>query len=115
MNDELTTNLIRQHLDSSSEEIDQPTLMRLSYARMQALARYDAYKSQRKFAWGNVLVGYVNSTETYLRNYFRTTVMLCFVLFFSGVIYWQNVVEQDSTELDVAILTDDLPIDAYVD
>ena len=115
MNDELTVDLIRQQLDSSSAKLGSSTLIRLNEVRMQALTRYDAHHAPRKFGWINALAGSANSTESHSNNYFRTFAMLCLAILFSGIIYWQNAAEQDFTDLDIAILTDDLPVDAYVD
>jgi hypothetical protein len=115
MNDELTVDLIRQQLNSSSAKLGQPTLIRLSEVRMQALARYDSHKTSRRFACINALAGSVNSTESHRNNYYWSTALLCLAILFGGIIYWQNVIEQDITDLEIAILTDDLPIDAYVD
>jgi inorganic pyrophosphatase len=33
----------------------------------------------------------------------------------SGFGYWQNTYENDHSELDIAILTDELPVHMYVD
>jgi hypothetical protein len=33
----------------------------------------------------------------------------------SGVSYWQHTSERDHSAIDIAILTDDLPVHMYVD
>ncbi len=115
MNEELNVDLIRQQLNCSSAKLDQPTLMRLKGARVQALARFDARNSSRSFVWISALAGLGHDTKFHRHNYYWATVLLCIALLCGGIGYWQNVTEHDSSDLDIAILTDDLPIEAYVE
>jgi len=41
--------------------------------------------------------------------------MLLAASLFSGIAYWQHVMDNDTSDEDIAILTDDLPIQYYVD
>ena len=115
MNEGLEVDLIRQQLNRSSAKLDQPTLVRLGEARMQAMARYDARNASRSFVWVSVLAGLGHATKSHRHNYYWATVLLCIVLLCGGIGYWRNVIEHDSSDVDIAILTDDLPIEAYVD
>jgi hypothetical protein len=115
MNEKLNVDLIRQQLNCSSAKLDRPTLMRLRGARMQALAHYDARNTSRSFVWLRALAGLGHNTRFHRNNYYLATVLLCIALLCGGIGYWQNVTEHDSSDVDIAILTDDLPIEAYVE
>ena len=41
--------------------------------------------------------------------------MLLAASLFSGITYWQQAIDNDTGDVDIAILTDDLPIQYYVD
>jgi hypothetical protein len=115
MNEYLNVDLIGQQLNCSSANLDQPTLMRLRVARMQALARYDVRNTSRSFVWISALAGLGHDTKSQLNIYYWATALLCIALLCGGIGYWQNVTEHDSSDVDVAILTGDLPIEAYVE
>jgi hypothetical protein len=115
MNKELNADLIRQQLNRSSAKLDQPTLMRLREARMQALARYDGRNTSRSFIWVSTLAGSAHYTKSHRNHYYWAAVLLCIALLFGGISYWQSETEHDSSDVDIAILTGDLPIEAYVE
>lgn len=104
MNQRLRPEQIKQLLNNSLTRLEQPTLARLRDAREQALARYDVRIAAPAFAWAG-------SSQRKSR-YFAAAVLLAAILF-SGVTYWHH--EHDVSEVDVAILTDELPIEVYVD
>ena len=113
MNDELNTESIRQLLNRSSAKLEQPTLERLRDGRMQALARYDARRTAPRFVLAGGLGGHISGSHR--THYYWAFAVLVAVLLFGGVTYWQHATELDSSEVDIAILTDDLPMAAYVD
>lgn len=109
MNQKLHSEQIRQLLNSSLTRLEQPTLARLRHAREQAVARYDAHSTAPAFAWAG---NWYAAGSHHKSHYFAAAVLLAVILF-SGVTYWHR--EHDVSEVDIAILTDDLPIEVYVD
>lgn len=100
---------VRQVLDSSLEQIEPPVLSRLRQAREQALARHDAATVSRASGWA---ARWHFDTPHYKFRYFAAAAVFAVALF-SGVTYWQH--EHEAGEVDVAILTGELPIEVYVD
>jgi len=115
MNENLNTEAIRQHLNRSSARIEQPTLARLRDARAQAMARFDARSTAPALVWAGALPGLGHATESHQKSHFWATVLLLAALLFSGAAYWQHSADHDNSDVDIAILTGDLPIDVYVD
>ena len=113
MNEKLNTQTIKQLLNSSSARLEQPTLARLRDVRMQALARHDARSTAPAFAWAGALTG--SEHGSHRGHYYRASAVLFAALLFSGVNYLQHLTDHDNSDVDIAILTDDLPIDVYVD
>ena len=116
MNENLNTEAVRQALNRSSSRIGQNTLTSLRSARELALARYDARNTAPAFAWAGILTGGGRASGSHHRSYYYwlAAALLAAVLF-SGATYWQHALEHDISDEDIAILTDDLPIDVYVD
>ncbi len=118
MNENLNTESIRQLLNRSSCRLQQPALARLRDLRTQALARYDEHVNAPVFAWtgaASTSLGHTVSPHRGHYYYYCAAAVLLAALLFTGTTYWQHVTEHDNSEVDIAILTDDLPIDAYVD
>jgi fatty acid desaturase len=113
MNKKLNTESIRQMLNRSSARLDQPTLARLRDVRVQAMARYDARSTAPAFALAGALSGALHGAHR--SHYFWAGIVLFAALLFSSATYLQHALEHDNSDVDIAILTDDLPIDAYVD
>jgi len=104
MNENLNLDAIRQLLNRSLGQLDQPALASLRHAREQALQRHTpggVYGRWQLVATRNAAVAW-----------FAAVLM---VIGLSGGVtyYWQQT--QDNSEIDLAILTDDMPVDVYVD
>jgi hypothetical protein len=116
MKKNLNTQSIKQLLNRSSAELGQPTLARLRDARMQALERFDARSTVPAFAWaGSASSHSGHAGDFHHKSRFWATAVLLAALLFSGVNYLQHLADHDNSDVDIAILTDDLPIDVYVD
>ena len=115
MSKKLNMESIRQLLNRSSVQLDQPALARLRVARTQALERYDARTTVPAFAWAGGWTGFGHSSGSHRNHYYLAIAILLAAFLYSGASYWQHVIEHEKSEIDIAILTDDLPIDAYVD
>ena len=104
----MNTDKIREHLDSSLDTIDGKTLEDLKSARQNALSRYEAHEL--------VLEGH----GTFHFRHPKIGVwlpMAAFVLGVCAILYWGTAREAppDSTDIDAALLADDLPVPAYTD
>ena len=111
----LNTESIRQLLNRSSAKLEQPTLAGLRNARMQALSRFDARSAAPAFALAGMAHHFGHIFGSHRRHYYWASAVLFGALLFSGATYWQHYNEIDNSEVDIAILTDDVPISAYVD
>jgi hypothetical protein len=117
MNEKLNTESVRQLLNSSSVQLGQPTLARLRDARAQALERYDARSTAPAFVWAGANSTSSGHSGLYRSRYYYycAAAVLLAALLLSFATYWQHANEHDTSDVDIAILTDDLPIDAYVE
>ena len=111
----LNTESVRQLLNCSSAKLEQPTLARLREARMLALSRFDARSSVPAFALAGMTHRLGHAFDSHRRQVYWASAVLFGALLFSGAAYWQHYNEIDNSEVDIAILTDDVPISAYVD
>jgi len=120
MSNEDTARKIAGHLRRGLERIDSHTAQRLQAARNAALDRYNP-RSVYEMAWAGA-----GSRSGYARyfnfRYLFSTAALVLVVI-GGGLYWQNVQyyaqinrqANEFAELDAGLLTDDLPIPAYLD
>ncbi len=102
MNEYLNTDATRQLLNRSLAQLDPSTLAALRRAREEALARHAASEQ----AWWNF--GRRRVAATWL-----ATVLIMLSVFGGISYYWQQT--HDNSETDLAILTDDMPAEVYVD
>ena len=106
---------IKQLLNRSLAQLDQPTLAHLRAARLQALSRYEARSTTLPLlAWNGEHVAWHTSVLRHSIHYWIGAILLVFSLF-SGIAYWQHAMDNDTSDLDIAILTDDLPLQYYAD
>ncbi len=102
MNNHMNTNEIRQLLNRSAGQLEQNTLAGLRKAREQAMLRHDP-GAQGRWAWvGN----WKHSPAAWV-----ATLLLTLSLVGGGAYYWEM---HDNSDVDLAILTDDLPANLYV-
>jgi hypothetical protein len=113
----LNTAPIKKLLNQSTALINHHDLEQLHYARDKALTQHRVLHNAPVLAWlchHGITLGTNFSKHKQLD---RALVLLFIIALFSGVTYWQqiNEHEHDHSEIDIAILTDDLPMDVYVD
>jgi|SRR5687767_6984556 hypothetical protein len=112
--DELARRVVKA-LDRGVESLDAGTRERLAAARRLALSRHrEAPEPVWGLAWA---LNAISSRGTHRQSSTRYLLAACaFVLAISGVAYWQATAPTpDFAEIDVNLLTDELPINAYLD
>lgn len=108
--DRINPDRIAQLLNISTRQLDQQTLSALSRARQAALSRQSAHTHVLGFITGRWTFGlFPQFTQPLL------VAALLAIVVFGGTSYWQHAQEQQISDLDVAILTDELPIEVFVD
>src|SRR5438309_11789798 len=116
MNEAQITKKIRAYLDRSTAGLKAGTAYRLQRARHEALSRL----SDPKYAAGLTLAGAGTGTFGGGRRLLADArIWIGVLLLVGGVLYfqhWQSVQQaRDIEETDAAILTSELPIEAYLD
>lgn len=102
---------ISRILDQSTQDLDDATVSALQQARAKALQRQAAPARSLQLAgsgWTSVLVPH--STQQWI-----TAGLLALVLASGASMWWQHNHHQQIVELDVEILTDELPIEIFLD
>ena len=110
---ETARNIVRM-LDQGTRDMGGDTAARLAAAREQALAGYRE-TPLRNMAWVMQLASRVTGRPvTGLRYLFPAAILILGLI---GIVYWQsgNGRNHELADLDARLLTDDLPIDAYLD
>lgn len=107
---------IAQLLTESTRQLDAGTLSALVTARQNAMKRHARHAPA--FAFTPVSAhGSIHWTEKLVPHSAQQwlAIILLAVTLVAGTGFWHHTQEQQISEIDVAILTDDLPIEALVD
>jgi hypothetical protein len=113
MNEMQFGNKVRQVLNRGLAGVEAATAERLRAARERALSHQRAELSPA-LAWADNLVGRAGGWGSIAWRILLPIAML--VLALAGLQYWQqNQRIEQIEEIDAQLLTDDLPIDAYLD
>lgn len=103
---------IKQQLDRTLN-FEPSTLGRLKAAREQALARQRLSRPAFALAWVDAVVGRLPGVPASAGIVLAGTTL---VLALFGVQYWQKMpTVEEIADIDTALLTSDLPINAYLD
>lgn len=115
MNRKLNTREIGKLLDRSAAQLDQDTLTKLASARRTALQYQQTTQHAPALAWltEHGLIHNHSSSHRKVVNLGIAAVLAALLL--GGMVYWQHTHEHDHSDIDIAILTDDLPVDMFVD
>lgn len=109
----LTHEKIKYILNRSAARLELPVLVRLRNARVLTLERYEARHASPTFAWAGNFTS--NTTGTPQKIHFLATAVLLAALLLGAVTYYNHVANDDTSDVDIAILTDDLPMHVYID
>jgi len=109
---ELAGKIVR-HLNYGAEQIDATTRGHLLAARKQALSHYqDKPQPVWNLAWAGHSMR-VGGHRFETRHLIAVAALIAALI---AVAYWQNLTpSNDIAEVDLGLLTDDLPINAYLD
>ena len=107
---------IVQHLDYATEQMDQETARHLLSARKAALSHH---RDKPEPAWRMVLAGHATlrlGGHRFDARYLIAIAAVTVAIGLVGALYWKHQAPaNDIAEIDLGLLTDDLPINAYLD
>jgi len=113
MNEQQIAHRIRQHLNRGLD-LDPVKLARLKEAREHALARQPLESRFARWAWADNVLGRADSPSSLLRRLLLPMAVL--ILGLVAVNHWRDSqLAAEIEEIDSAVLTGDLPLDAYLD
>lgn len=110
---EIAQKIVRE-LDRSTRNIGGEAVARLTAAREQALARFEQAPALGMAGAGQFVSHLLERPAAGVRYALSLAVL---ILGLAGIVYWQssNGNGSELADLDARLLTDDLPIDAYLD
>jgi hypothetical protein len=103
-------------LNQGTQQIDARIAAKLLEARKQALAHFNEEPQRvRGFAWATQSA--TRMAEPFSHNLRAWAVLLALLTTLAGAVAWQsfNTQDNDIAEIDEALLTSELPINAYLD
>lgn len=101
---------IAQMLTQATQQLDNDTVAALHRARNRALARQTARRPVFALDAGHNIHWPMPHTS---RQWMAAAVLLAALA--GGISYWHHAHEHDASHLDIAILTDDLPMEVFID
>ncbi|OGA22480.1 MAG: hypothetical protein A3I02_03290 [Betaproteobacteria bacterium RIFCSPLOWO2_02_FULL_67_26] len=106
---------IIQVLDRGVDHLEPAVRERLAAARASAVARYrDRPETLPGLAWAGQAAARLSEIRFY--NAWGLIAVAAMVLALAGIVYWRsNGPASDFAEVDMGLLTDELPLNAYVD
>lgn len=116
MTNELDPEKIARLLTQGARQLDAGIVSALVSARQNALKKYFERVSVSTLtpASGHSSVRWMDRLISHSAQPWLAAGLLVAVLI-AGTSYWQNIQEQQIDDTDLAILTDELPIDVFVD
>lgn len=100
-------------LNRSTAQLDRSISDRLHEARSGALKRHRAYQQAPVLAWLGEHGLWHGGVSFHAKQFYLIAVIVAAVSLLSYTAYWNQA--DDHSDIDIAILTDDLPVDAYID
>ncbi len=111
MNKKLHTHEIRHLLDRSAGQLNRSTLNGLHSARQRAL-QHQRVSVSTWVSRNGTLHGHLHLSQRALNWIIAAIVATLLVI---NLTYWDRAFDHDHSDIDIQILTDDLPVDMYVD
>jgi len=114
MNEQRVASTVRHYLNLGTRHLDGETAARLQKARADALSHYAERKPVLGIAWAGHSAGTVGHGGHAGSRLWVPFLLLVALLFAVG--YWQYTEQNaDPSDIDAALLADDLPVNAYLD
>jgi hypothetical protein len=107
---------IIEHLDHGAAQLEPGTRERLAAARKVALSRYrEKPETVVGLAWAGQSMA--RFAEHHLHNTRLLAAAAAIAILLAGFTYWQATgpASNDLAEIDMGLLTDELPLNAYLD
>ena len=115
MKKDINTQLVKELLDASTLQLTPLTLEKLRSSRSRALERQRTRSRVPVLAWLGHHGGQHDSLHISKSKSWAIAALFIACLI-SGATFWQNyTTEHEICDVDIAILTDDLPIHIYLD
>lgn len=114
MKHKLNTKEIGQLLDHSAARLDKGTQDKLMAARRVALNHQRTTRQAPVLSWLTEHGMIHHGTHSHKAFNWGVAALVAAILF-GGALYVQQSYDHDHSDIDIAILTDDLPVDMYVD
>jgi Protein of unknown function (DUF3619) len=111
MNTQLDPTKVAQLLTQGAQQLDEKTVSALAEARFRALSKQPVRAPSFALTTGRWLENLIPHTS----KQWMATGLLAALLVVTGTTAWQYTVAQQISELDVAILTDEMPLEVFVD
>ena len=115
MNRQLNLEQIRQLLNRSTAQLDETTLAALRTTRTRALERHVERHAHALTLSGHDKSGHWHAPGMHHKSYRWIAGLLLLVGIASGIAYWYKAPSNDTSDVDIAILTDELPLKVFVD
>jgi hypothetical protein len=112
MNEQELARKIAKHLDHGVDGIQSATRYRLQAGRLVALARCRQPKLAFGMAWAGDIGSFFGRGRITISHYLAAAALL--IVSAVGITYWQ-MTSDDDTDIELSLLTDELPINAYLD
>ncbi len=106
---ELSSERIADLLTLGTEQLDARTTVALQHARATALGRQSAKEPALVATAGHWHFSFSHSARQWMM------LVLLVATAAAGAAYWQHVTHADAAHLDMAILTDDMPLEVFLD
>ena len=116
MTNELNPEKVARLLTLGTRQLDEATIASLAGARQNALKRQSVQASVFTLSPASAHTS-VRWTDRFMPHAAQPWIAagLLVAVLIAGIGFWQNIQEQQIDDIDVAILTDDLPIEVFVD
>jgi|GEM_PF-1194534 hypothetical protein len=112
-NKNLTPDSFKQLLNRSVAQMDRATTERLRNSRNLALERHRTLQHAPVQAWLTHHGLWTGNPHSNFKPVYWLFAALLALSLYSGITYLQY--ERDHSDVDIELLTDDLPVDAYVE
>ena len=108
-----TPDSIKQLLNRSVTRLDGKTIENLRSSRNLALKRHRELQHAPVQAWLTHHGLWAGDSHSHHKHVYWALIVIFVACLFTGITYVQH--DHDHSDVDIELLTDDLPVDAYVE